>query len=257
MKQILILLFLFPLLALAKSETVVYNVTDNLVILGNLSESQMSIASISKLMTVYTVLNANQNLDKNILVQAKHLNNTKISRGMTLTRLELIKLSLICSDNLAAQTLSENFSGGKEAFIREMNKNAQLLGMTNSKFVEPTGLSPMNYSSVSDIVKLTNIMAKFDIVREAAQSQNLKVNLIKTIGKRTRNITVTGHSTSHYFGHEGLLTIKTGFTNAAGFCITMLIQSKDKIYTITVLGANSKREREQIVQKSLILIYQA
>jgi D-alanyl-D-alanine carboxypeptidase len=58
------------------------------------------------------------------------------------------------------------------------------------------------------------------------------------------------------FGKEGVITIKTGFTNAAGFCITMLVNCENKLYSLTVLGARTKQERKIIVEKSLQMINQ-
>jgi D-alanyl-D-alanine endopeptidase (penicillin-binding protein 7) len=193
---------------------------------------------------------------------------------MTLSRLELIKLSLISSDNLAAITLAENYPGGRDMFIQKMNENASLLRMHDTRFVEPTGLSPLNSSSIRDVVTLTKTVSQYDIVKTSAMTPASYVtatknrNVIKKKNKKKRHIkqpkkaslssTVTTrihtHPTSTYFGHEGILTIKTGFTNAAGFCITMLVVANEQVYNITVLGARTKKERQRYVEKSLKII---
>jgi D-alanyl-D-alanine endopeptidase (penicillin-binding protein 7) len=134
-----------------------------------------------------------------------------------------------------------------------MNEHARELGLRHTSFVEPTGLSPMNYSSVADIVTLTQAVSKFDLVQQAAQAHGTKAQPTK--GKK--NLKVSGHPTSKYFGRDGIITIKTGFTNAAGFCITMIVQSKNQLYNITVLGAKSKQEREKIVKNYMTVIQQS
>jgi D-alanyl-D-alanine endopeptidase (penicillin-binding protein 7) len=254
-KFFIILLFL-PLSVFATVNSVVYNITSNQVISGSLNNSEVSIASISKLMTIYTVLKQEQDLDERLVVDNSRTPTTRLTKGMTLTRLELINLALISSDNKAAITLSQNFPGGQPYFIYIMNENAKHLGMGHSGFVEPTGLSPMNYSSVQDIVKLTQAVSQFDLVQEAAKSTK-SVALPTKIKKGKKPIKVSGRPTSQYFGKDGIITIKTGFTHAAGFCITMLVEVNNQLYNITVLGAKSKQERQRIVEKSLKQIYRA
>lgn len=262
MRNILLILLFLPLFAFAKPNTVIYNVTNREVIDGSLDNMEVSIASISKLMTVYTILNKKQELSEKLTVTGKKTTNTRISKGMKFTRIDLINLALISSDNLAAQTLGENFPGGMTSFVQEMNENARQLGMIHTGFVEPTGLSPMNYSSVSDIVTLTQAVSQFDIVQHAAQSQKVVTETTITSTnkkhKKKEHISkVQGNPTSRYFGHNGIITIKTGFTNAAGFCITMLVYAHNKLYNITVLGARSSKERQLIVERSLKTIYNA
>jgi D-alanyl-D-alanine endopeptidase (penicillin-binding protein 7) len=264
MRNILIIFILFPLITFAKANSVVYDITNNIVVDGSLTSQQVSIASISKLMTIYTVLHAQQNLDERITVTRNKLNHTKLNKGMTLTRLELVNMALVSSDNLAAQTLAENYPGGLTMFMRDMNSHSRNLGMVHSGFVEPTGLSHMNYSTTGDIIRLTNAVSVYDIVQRAAQVNNIvtkpemstKKKKSKTKRKAIKDPkrkagAIVNHPTSHYFGYNGLLAIKTGFTNAAGYCITMLIESNNKTYNIVILGARTKQEREQMIKKAM------
>lgn len=223
------------------------NVTDNDILENTLPEHRGSIASISKLMTVYTVLSSKQNLDEVIPVISTLYNHTRLSKGMTMTRKDLIMLSLIHSDNLAAKTLADNYVGGYDNFITQMNKNAKDLFMNNTVFYDPTGLHAGNVSSSKDIIFLTNAVSQFNIVREAAQSQDYKVEARK--GKKT--YIITAKPTINFFGKEGIVTLKTGFTNAAGFCITMLVSKHDKLYNLVILGARSSQERKYLIERSL------
>jgi D-alanyl-D-alanine endopeptidase (penicillin-binding protein 7) len=251
MKNFILTLLLLPILAFAQPSTIVYDVTNNRVIKGSLDNSEMSIASISKLMTVYTVLKESQDLNEVLEVTSKRTPNTKLSKGMKLSRIDLINLTLVSSDNLAAQTLSENFPIGYSYFISKMNQHSQDLNMVNTRFVEPTGLSPMNYSSLSDIILLVNAVHEFDIVKDAAKARTVTVHTVR--GKK--NIKITSNSTSMFFGKEGIVAIKTGFTKAAGFCITILVEADDRIFNITILGAKTKKERQLIVERFLKTIY--
>ena len=169
MRKFFLLLFLFPLFAFSQPTTVVYDITNDRVVDGSLDDAELSIASISKFMTVYTVLKENQDLNEVLSVTSKKTPNTKLVKGMRLTRMDLINLVLIGSDNIAALTLAENFPMGYSNFINKMNQHARDLNMLHIGFVEPTGLSPMNYSTISDIVLLSKAMYEYDIVREAAK----------------------------------------------------------------------------------------
>lgn len=266
MSKILLTLLLLPVLAFANPKTVIYNVTNDTVIQGSLESPEVSIASISKLMTVYTVLKADQDLDEKLTVRSAKTPNTKLQKGMRLTRKELIELSLISSDNIASITLGENYPGGMPYFVYQMNKHADELGMFHTGFVEPTGLSPMNYSTITDIISLTRAVSEYQIVQDAAKTQKeVKATAegVKSAKKAKNKNTkssqrkITAHPTSTYFGREGMTVIKTGFTRAAGFCITMLVVSNDKLYNITVLGAKTKQERQKIVEASLKKIQNA
>ena len=253
-RKLLFLLLCSPSLLWATTNTVVFNITTQQVLDGSLDSSEMSIASISKLMTVYTVLKENQDLTQKLTVSKhKRISNTRLNLGMVVSRSDLIKLALVSSDNVAAITLSENFPGGYSNFVRTMNINAHELNMDHSRFVEPTGLSPMNISTVNDLVYLTETVSRYEVFREAAKSHSVIGEIQK--GKKTSK--VKGNPTSKYFGYDGIVTIKTGFTNAAGFCITMLVYSKDNLYNITILNAKSKKERQQLVEKSLSKIFRA
>jgi len=268
MRNILIILLFLPLFSFAEANTVVYNVTHDRVISGSLSEKEVSIASISKLMTIYTVMKSNQDLNEKLTVISNKINHTKLRKGMILTRQELVNMSLVSSDNLAAVTLSQNYPGGQPHFIRQMNTHSKELGMMHTGFVEPTGLSAMNYSTVNDIVMLVKAVSNFPIVQQAAQTQRVvtksavpnkskKSKKSKKRIKQPRNKSIISNPTSHYFGKEGIVTIKTGFTNAAGFCITMLVSTNNQLYNITVLGARTKQEREKIVKKAMDKIHNA
>lgn len=230
---------------------IIINATDNAIMSGTLDSTRVSIASISKLMTIYTVLKSNQNFNEKLTVKTKLKTHTRLAPGMKLTREDLVKLSLVHSDNLAAITLSENFDGGKSAFVAAMNVNAKELGMLRTKFFEPTGLNANNSSTLHDIVLLTNAVSKFETFRQAAKTENVVVHA--TQGKK--NLTIKANATSKFFGQEGIMTIKTGFTNAAGFCITMLVFVDDKFYNIVILGARSSNERKNIIEKSLQTIH--
>jgi D-alanyl-D-alanine endopeptidase (penicillin-binding protein 7) len=267
MRKIILTLLFVPIISWAQPSSILYNITNETVIRGSLDNQPVSIASISKLLTVYTVLKANQPLDEILTVTNNKTPHTKLRKGMKLTRKELIDMSLISSDNLAAMTLAENYTGGYGNFISRMNQHAHDLHMHDSGFVEPTGLSPMNHSTINDLILLTRAVSSFDIIQAAAQTHRVittptgfyKKQKYKKRKKPIREPIIerklVNNPTSNFFGREGVITIKTGFTRAAGFCITMLVSANNQLYNITVLGAKTKQERQKIIEKNFQAIY--
>jgi D-alanyl-D-alanine endopeptidase (penicillin-binding protein 7) len=231
----------------SRANIMLVNLTDHHLMDGHYESSKVSIASISKLMTVYTVLKAKQDLNEVLTISQKSINHTRLSRGMELTRYDLIRLSLIHSDNMAALTLSQNYPGGEEAFVKQMNNNAKELQMFDTVFFESTGLNPYNSSTLQDISLLTSASSTYEIFRDAAQSDSVTVHA----RKGNKIITIKAGPTINMFGKEGVVTIKTGFTNAAGWCVTMLVHSDNKLYNLVILGAKSKNERKYLIEKSL------
>lgn len=236
---------LFPISCLA-TNAVVYNSTTKTVLQGNICCEEVSIASISKLMTVYTVLSKNQDLNELITVPDSKTHG-RLSKGMEVSRLDLIKLALVSSDNLAAITLAENYPGGEAKFVLAMNEYAKQLNMEHTRFIEPTGLSIMNYSTPRDVIIMTNELSKHKIFREAGQTKELSI----LAHKNKRLVVIHSRPTSTYFGHENVVALKTGFTNAAGFCITMIVNSNNQLYNIVILGSRTPSERNRILKELL------
>lgn len=193
---------------------------------GNNYTEQRSIASITKLMTVMAVLDNGQNLAEKL---GKY------------TREQLIKLSLIKSDNWASDVLCNSFPGGRSACVSYMNDKAKQLGMFDTKFIEPTGLSPMNISTALDLIKLVKEASHYKTIVEASGMP--KFSFVEN--KRT----VTVFNTNKLIGNgPELLVSKTGTTNAAGQCIVMM-DSSGKVYVL--LGMQPGRrllESKEIIQ---------
>ena len=123
------------------------------------------IASITKLMTALVVLDGQQPLDEVIKITAEDRWKGKgafshLPNGAKLTRGDLLRLALMASENLAARTLARNYPGGLPAFVRTMNVKAKALGMTQTHFDDPSGLSSLNVSSARDLVKLVNAASR-------------------------------------------------------------------------------------------------
>jgi len=192
----------------------------NLIEGYNITEVR-SIASITKLMTVMAVIDSNQNMQQKL---GKY------------TREQHIQLALVKSDNNSAKVLCDNFPGGRFECIRYMNEKANYLGMLRTKFVDPTGLSPMNISTALDLLTLVFESSHYS---EITQASRTAVLTIKT-GKQSHSF----NNTNPIVGkRHSFIVSKTGTTNAAGGCIVMMVDTEFGRRIVIVLGSKNGKAR--------------
>lgn len=202
---------------------------NGVMIQGENPNEVRSIASITKLMTVMAVIDHQQNMDEKI---------GQYTRG------QLIQLALVKSDNNAADQLCKHFPGGRFHCIQYMNEKAKFIGMENTKFVEPTGLSPMNISTAYDLIKLVLVAQYYDSVIDAAKQPNVALK----VKKKTVNINNTNPLTKTY----NFLVSKTGTTRAAGGCIVLLVKTEYGSRVVVLLGSKNGKTRIPEAEKIVL-----
>ena len=183
-------------------------------------------ASITKVMTVLTVMEAKQDLNQSIAY----------NRTLRLTRQELINLAMVKSDNHAADLLCRNYIGGYGNCISDMNANAMKYGMRHTNYVDATGLLPENTSTAQDLLLLLNIAEKNYLIVDSATKTRVEIKNKKRwlIFKQTNPL--IGHK--HKF-----IVSKTGTTNAAGGCIILTVETERGLRRVVVLGSKNGRTR--------------
>jgi len=200
------------------------------------------IASITKLMTALVVLDGQQPLDEVITITAddKWKGKGAFSRlpvGAKLTRGDLLKLALMASENRAARTLGRNYPGGMKAFVRTMNQKAKALGMTRTKFDDPSGLSSLNVSSPRDLSKLLNAVSRDTRIREFSTLESHEVRIGKSsLVYRNTNLLVGKQDWK-------ILVQKTGYTNDAGECLVMQAMIGDRAVNMVLMNSFGKLTR--------------
>jgi len=195
---------------------------------GNKTTDVRSIASITKLMTVMVVLDAQQDLDE--IISTK-LYNKKLSRR------ELISLAIIKSDNQAAILLCQNYPTGQSGCVHAMNEKAKSLEMNDTKYLEPTGLSVFNVSTAEDLVKLVIAASKYPVINEDSNKDSMKMAINK---KKTAFFNNTNRLVGH--GYEFLVS-KTGWITKSGGCIVMMLTTERGIRTVVLLGSKNTKTR--------------
>ena len=200
------------------------------------------IASLTKLMTALVVFDAQQPLDEVIMITAEDRWKGKgafshLPNGAKLTRRDLLRLALMASENLAARVLARNYPGGVPAFVKTMNMKAKVLGMTHTRFADPSGLSSLNTSTARDLVKLVNAAARQAEIKEFSTLPTLDVRAGKSM-LRYRN-------TNLLIGKDDwtILVQKTGFTNDAGQCLVMQTLLDDRVVDMVFLNSFGKLTR--------------
>jgi len=199
---------------------------DNKVIASKDTTSSRAIGSITKLMTVLAVMETRPMLDQSFLY----------SKQLRLTRQELIEITLVRSDNRAADILCESYPGGYKRCIEAMNDLAVRYGMLNTRFADASGLSPNNVSTAEDLLKLLNVAEKNYLIVDAAGKTDVRIQNKKRwfIFKQTNPL--VGHK--HKF-----VVSKTGTTNAAGGCIVLTVETERGLRRVVVLGSKNGRTR--------------
>ena len=227
---------------------ILYDANSGKVLFEINATSQISIASMTKVLTALVVLKAEQDLNEVIVVRGRE-GSPRIRPGMRMTRIDLMELTLVSSDNLASRTLIEHYPGGYDRGIEAMNQLAKNIGAVDTRIVEPTGLSADNKSTVFDLVKITAESAQYELItrfanRERSEIQAEQVNKAKRIYYWIR-----GNNTNPFVHEPGqiqILSAKTGLTSAAGWCLTMMFSYNGVKYVMVTAGNRNKADRKKV-----------
>jgi D-alanyl-D-alanine endopeptidase (penicillin-binding protein 7) len=228
--------------ALRSSAALVFDTTHSAVLYSRHSDVAMPIASITKLMTALVVMDAGQPLGEVLVVSDEDtsLVKTSVSRlapGTRLSRGDFMHLALMSSENRAAHVLGRSYPGGLAACVAAMNAKARELGMTNARFVEPTGLSDENVASPEDLSKLVMAAAKVPQIREYSTDNDYEVS----VGARTLRFRNTDSLVSK--PDWNIVVQKTGYISEAGRCLVMQTLIEDRSVVIVLLNSFGKRTR--------------
>ena len=191
------------------------------IIDGANTTQQRSIASITKLITVMVVLDAKQDLDEYI---------NPYTRG------EMIQLALVKSDNRASLDLCKHYPGGTAPCVWAMNAKVRSLGLTKTHFVESSGLSVMNVSTAEDLIAVVIEASKYREIIISARTSEVKIKI--------RKKWFVFHNTNPIIGkRHDFVVSKTGFINASGGCIVMMLDTEIGRRIVVVLGCKNTHTR--------------
>jgi D-alanyl-D-alanine endopeptidase (penicillin-binding protein 7) len=212
------------------------------ILLEKNSNAIVPIASLTKLMTAMVVLDAKQDMDAPISINQEDVDilkhsTSRVPVGATISRRDILQLALMSSDNRAAASLARTFQGGPDAFKAAVKAKIAALGMTQTAIEEPTGLSPNNKSTASDLVKMAVAASAYpEITRITTDAKDI----VKINGRG-----VEYHNTNRLVGAKGwdIGLSKTGYTQEAGRCLIMRIKAAGKNATLVLLNARASSVR--------------
>jgi len=214
------------------------------------SDERVEPASLTKIMTGYVVINelknGNMSMDDMVTISQKawKMPGSKmfIEVGKRVSVRDLIKGMVIQSGNDASVALAEMIAGSEDVFAQLMNKYATSIGMTNTNFVNATGLPHENhYTTAHDLALLTKaLISEFP---EEYKWYSEKKFTFNGITQYNRNKLLWQDATV-----DGL---KTGHTESAGYCLVASALRDDNRLISIVLGAKSADKRVQETQKLL------
>jgi len=231
-------------LKLKSSAVLVMDEQTGQVLYGKNTDAVVPIASITKLMTAMVTLDAGLDMREEVEISTEEIEITRgsgakarLPRGASLSRDDLLHLALMASDNRAAAALASSYPGGVDAFVAAMNAKARLLDMGDSRFADPTGLTPENVSSAEDLAKLVRAANDYPLIREYSTSPSHEVTIN---GRRVQfgNTNALVRANDWEIGLQ-----KTGFIRAAGRCLVMYAKLATRPVVIVLLDSVGKYTR--------------
>jgi D-alanyl-D-alanine endopeptidase (penicillin-binding protein 7) len=230
-------------LKLRSANVLVLDAAEDRQIYAKAADEVTPIASVTKLMTAMVVLDAQQALDENLDIDAVDFDylkgsHSRLREGTTLTRREMLRLALMASENRAAASLGRHYPGGTSAFVTAMNFKALSLGLKHTHYSDPTGLSPQNVSTASDLAKLVQAAAEYPLIREftTTPSHFVELDTGRTLGFNNSNALVKNQAWD-------ITLQKTGYIREAGKCVVMLVNIASKPVVIVLLDSMGKYTR--------------
>jgi D-alanyl-D-alanine endopeptidase (penicillin-binding protein 7) len=202
----------------------------------------LPIASITKLMTAMVILDSGVNLEQRVVISDEDYDFVKGTRsrlrpGTVLTRHELLLLALMSSENRAAFSLARTYPGGTVPFVAAMNAKAQALGMADTRFVDPTGLSSSNVSSAQDLARMVAAAHQYPLIRQYSTRESGSVLALgRTLDYRNTNGLVRN-------AQWEIDVQKTGYISEAGRCLVMRVRMASREVIVVLLDSWGKFSR--------------
>ena len=227
---------------LRSSAVLVQDADTGEVVINKNSEAVVPIASITKLMTAMVLLDSGVDLSMRVVLAREDVDTFKGTRsrlrtGSVLTRDELLLLALMASENRAGAALGRTYPGGTPALVEAMNEKAAELEMTDSHFVDATGLSKRNVSSARDLAKLVRAAHSYPLIREYSTRDRATVTAFgRPLSFRNTNGLVRS-------SHWEIGLSKTGYISEAGRCLVMRVRLASKDLIVVLLDSWGKHSR--------------
>jgi D-alanyl-D-alanine endopeptidase (penicillin-binding protein 7) len=231
-------------LALHSEYAIVVDRATGAILYEKSSTASAPIASVTKLMTAMVLLDQRLNPDEILTVTDEDVDTVKHSSsrlrvGAKMTREEMLRVALMSSENRAAHALARTSPGGVQGFVVAMNRKALAYGMGGTHYVDPTGLSPDNVSTATDLSKLARHVPAYPLITDYTTTASKSV----AVGSRMQSFRNTNPAVGKK-GWEFWLS-KTGYITEAGRCIVAGIKASGRDVVVVLMGSRSAGARSQ------------
>ncbi len=242
----------FDLDDLTAKSVIMYDLSTNRTLYERNSTTRYPVASLTKIMTAIIALENRKDDDKYI-VEKENLvgeNTMGLSKGEILSFMDLLHGLLLPSGNDAAEVLAGNHPTGRDGFIKDMNLKAGSLGLSNTQFVNPSGLQGdgEQYSTAYDMLVITRYaIDNFPEFRKAVSSAEYSVR--QTPFHKSYELY---NETNLLTTYEGVRGVKTGYTPEAGLCLVTYLDYKGHRMVGVILNSENRRlEMKNLLDYSL------
>jgi D-alanyl-D-alanine endopeptidase (penicillin-binding protein 7) len=225
MKFLLAILLMVSVNAFGRSH-ILYDADAHAVVTGSNYNDTSSIASLTKLMTAMVYIDSGT------------------------YKQQLLERLLIRSDNAAAEQIAKEYQGGSYAFIKAMNQKADQIGLVETFYHDPSGLSVFNRSTAREYVDVVLEAEKYPLIRQISSTAE------KTVYK-SRKSHYTLHNTNIRLlkEYDNISLSKTGFTNKAGRCLALFVEKGAGRYVIIILGEPTPEKRQKTAKELINMIH--
>jgi len=242
MRRIILFVFLSIVSTVWAKElptALVYNVNSKETVVSENADAVRPMASITKLMTAMIALDHYD-------LSAK----LPVSKTESVTVEQLLIRLLVVSDNAASEILARNYTNGRAAFLAAMNSRTQQLGLKNTEFHDPSGLSADNITTARELTKIVTASGTYPFIQNISSQPAIRQT--QQVKKKTKIITLPNTNNSILVEFNNILISKTGFTNRAGRCLAMLVDRNGQQQVIIILGEPTKQARDKTARNLLL-----
>lgn len=229
-------------LDLKSNVALVFDQSNSQMLLEKNSDVALPIASITKLMTALVVVEAKQDMSEMLEITDEDIDREKNSSsrlrpGVRMSRGDMLHIALMSSENRAASALGRNYPGGVAAAVAAMNAKARALGMNDTRYVEPTGLSSQNVASARDLAKLVAAAQREPLLCQFSTDSRYVVDA----SGRELQYANSNHLVSN--PTWDILLQKTGYITEAGHCLVMRAMIEGRAIIMVFLDSKGKDSR--------------
>lgn len=222
----------------------VYNITKQEIVTARFHNETMPIASITKLMTAMVSLDYDRDLERKITM----LPGGRLPAGEH-SRRDVMTAMLVRSDNIAAESIARDYPGGRKDFIKAMNRKAQEIALVGARFMDPTGLSSSNEATAGSVGNMVQIASLYPFIVETSVKKHVLFEVNRK--RKIRTISIDNTNKPLLMEFDQIRVSKTGFTNSAGWCVGMLVESKGQEFVIVILHSESKQKRYELAKSTI------